>query len=261
MTRADPLVTGVLVDLARGLCALDVEFCVIGALVAEFLLDTPPRRMTKDADVTVLVHTLADFDRVKQGLAGFGFTPTRLSYRLTHRDGGWVDLLPYSKALAPTGHLEMSPGLTFNMAGFEDLVPSAIQVSIAPGVTVPVAPLPLYVLLKLVAYGDRKERKDLASVLHCLRHYREDDDGRYGLEHDGKLVPYEYTCAYLLGQDGRRFSPSVAGSVRPVLEPFDSPDAAIVGLVAYEDGRVIVQDEDRAEIFDLFRWFRLAAGV
>ena len=59
MTRADPLVTGVLADLARGLRALEVEFCVIGALVPELLLDVAPRRMTKDADVTVLVESLA----------------------------------------------------------------------------------------------------------------------------------------------------------------------------------------------------------
>jgi len=98
--------------------------------------------------VTVLVHTLADFERVKQELGQFGFAPTGLPYRLTHRDGGWVDLLPYSRALAPTGHLEMSPGLTLNMAGFEELAPNAIPVSVAPGVTVPVAPIPLYVLLK-----------------------------------------------------------------------------------------------------------------
>ena len=124
-----------------------------------------------------------------------------------------------------------------------------------------VAPLPLYVLLKLVAYGDWKERKDLASVLHCLRHYREDDDGRYGLEHDGKLLPFEFTAAYLLGLDARRFAASVVASVRPVLDQFDGPDAAIVGLVAHEDGRVLVEDEDRVEIFELFRWFRLAAGV
>jgi hypothetical protein len=45
MTRVDPLVNGVLSDLARGLRALNVDFCVIGALVPELLPDTPPRRM------------------------------------------------------------------------------------------------------------------------------------------------------------------------------------------------------------------------
>jgi predicted nucleotidyltransferase len=261
MGRSDPFVTGVLADLARGLRALDVDFCLIGALVPEFLLEASSRRMTNDADVTVSVRTLAEFEQVKQGLASFGFSATRRPYRLTHRDGGWVDLLPYSKALAPTGHLEMSPGLTFNMAGFDELEGSAVSVSIAPGLTLPAAPLPLYTLLKLVAYGDRKARKDLGSVLHCLRHYREDDDARYGLEHDGTLVPYEYTGAYLLGLDGRRFIGSVVGPVRTVLDKFDSPDAAVVGLLAHEDGRVLVEDGHRAEVFELFRWFRLAAGV
>jgi len=128
-------------------------------------------------------------------------------------------------------------------------------------VTLPVAPVPLYVLLKLVAYGDRKERKDLASVLHCLRHYREDDDGRYGLEHGGEFVPFEFTPACLLGLDARPFVPSVATSIRSLLDQFDSPDAAIVGLVATEDRRVLIEDADRLEVFDLFRWFRLAAGV
>ena len=109
MTRADPLVVGVLVDLAQGLRMLGVEFCVIGALVPEFLLETPPRRTTKDADVTVLVQTLDDFERVKLGLTPFGFTATRQPHRLTHRDGGWVDLLPYSRALAPGGHLVDAP--------------------------------------------------------------------------------------------------------------------------------------------------------
>ena len=44
MRRADPLVTGALADLARGLRALEVDFCVIGALVPELLLDEAPRR-------------------------------------------------------------------------------------------------------------------------------------------------------------------------------------------------------------------------
>jgi predicted nucleotidyltransferase len=261
MPRVDPLVVAVLSDLARGLRALEVDFCVIGALVPELLLGVTPRRLTNDADVTVVLDTLADFERLKARLAEFGFALTRLPYRLRHRDGGWVDLLPYSKALAPTGNLDMTEDLSFNMVGFDQVLPNAVQASIASDLTVPIAPLPLYALLKLVAYGDRKEPKDLGSVLHCLRHYAQDEDRRYGLDHDEKSVPFERTCAYLLGQDGRRFSGSVARSVGMVLDEFDSPDATIVDLVAREDGSVLVDDEDRVEIFELFRWFRLGAGV
>jgi predicted nucleotidyltransferase len=252
MTTADPLVLAALSDLARGLRALGVRFCVIGALVPEALLAAPPRRRTNDADATVVVETLDDFERLKRQLAAFGFTLTDRPYRLAHRHGGWVDLIPYSQALAPSGHLELSD---------EVVVPHSVDVAIGPNLDVPMVPLALYALLKLVAYGDRKARKDLASVLHCLRHYREDDDARYGLEQGGHLVPFEFTPACLLGLDARCFAESVAGTVRPVLDKFGDPDAAIVGLLAGEDERVLIEDEDRVEIVELFRWFRLAAGL
>ena len=262
MTRVDPLVVAALSDLARGLRALEIDFCIIGALVPELMLGVTPPRLTNDADATVVLDSLADFEQLKTRLAEFGFVPTRLPHRLTHPDGGWVDLLPYSKTLAPAGHLELARDLSFNLVGFDQVVPNAVQVSVAPDLTVPMVPVPLYVLLKLVAYGDRKEPKDLGSVLHCLRHYAEDDDRRYGLDHNGKPVPFEHTCAYLLGQDGRRFlDPLLAASVGAVLDRFDRPDAAVVGLVAREEGRVLVDDQDWVEIFELFRWFRLGTGI
>lgn len=261
MTPVDPLVLAALSDLANGLRKLGVRFCVIGALVPEVFLAVPPRRRTNDADATVVVETLDDFERLKRQLAAFGFSLTRRPYRLAHRNGGWVDLIPYSKALAPSGYLELSDEVTLNLAGFELVVPNSVEVTIGPNLEVPMVPVALYALLKLVAYGDRREPKDLASVLHCLRHYREDDDGRYGLEQEGELVPFEFTLACLLGLDARRFAVLMAGAVRSVLGEFKDPDSAIVGLLAGEDGRLPVEDEDRVEIFELFRRFRLAAGL
>ena len=60
MASLDPLVASILTDLVRGLRTLDVPFCLIGALVPELLLGVPPRRRTNDADVTVVVSSLAD---------------------------------------------------------------------------------------------------------------------------------------------------------------------------------------------------------
>ena len=77
MSRVDPLVVTVLSDLARGLRALEIDFCIIGALVPQLLLGVMPRRLTKDADATVALDTLADFERLKSQLAEFGFDPTR----------------------------------------------------------------------------------------------------------------------------------------------------------------------------------------
>ena len=107
------------------------------------------------------------------------------------------------------------------MAGFRHVVPNAVATAIDDGPTLPLAPLALYALLKLVAFDDRKAPKDLAGVFHCFQHYLKDDERRYGAEHDGEGVPYEYTGAYLLGVDGRPFlDAELAGTVVKVLARF-----------------------------------------
>ncbi len=103
----------------------------------------------------------------------------------------------FSEAIAPEGRLELEPGVVLNTAGFGRVVDHAVSISIEGGPTLPFAPLPLYALLKLVAFSDRHAGKDLGSVLHCLEHYREADDRRYEVDHDGAGVPFDNTCAVL----------------------------------------------------------------
>jgi predicted nucleotidyltransferase len=262
MPRVEPLLLPVLFDLARGLRELRVPFGIVGALVPELLLDTRPSRMTNDADVTVVVESRAEFEALKDRLSDYGFTRTRSAHRLQHRDGGLVDLLPFSQALAPTKRLELEPGLVFNMAGFDQVVGNTLEVAIDGGLTVPLTPLPLYALLKMVAYTDRKAPKDLAGVLHCLEHYLEDDERRYGLEHDEVAVPFEFTPAYLLGLDCQRFlDTALTDALTAVLDRFEDADSQIVSVVAAETAPVIIDDDRRSEIFELFGWFRRGTGV
>jgi predicted nucleotidyltransferase len=262
LPRIEPGLIHVLTDLERGLRELRIPFAVVGALVPELLLDARPLRMTNDADVTVIVRTLADFETLKDRFADFDFTRTRVPHRMQHRSGGLADLIPFSESIAPDGRLQLEEGIVFNMAGFGQVVPHAIFTKIDGGPTLPVAPLPLYALLKLVAFSDRKEAKDLAGVFHCLQHYLKDDERRYGVEQQGEGVPYEYTCAYLLGDDGRRFLDEPLGrAVTGVLDRFTNPDVAEIGIVARESGRIPIEDEDRSDIFEHFRWYRLGAGL
>lgn len=62
MPGLEPTLLAVVADLERGLRTLGVPFAVVGALVRELLLDVRPVRMTNDADVTVTVESLADFE-------------------------------------------------------------------------------------------------------------------------------------------------------------------------------------------------------
>ena len=156
MPRVDPSLVPVVCDLERGLRELGIPFGIVGALVPELLLDVRPHRMTNDVDVAVVVEGLADFDLLKARLADYGFTRTRPPHRLQHRDGGWVDILPFSEAIA-RDRLELQEGFVLNLAGLGHVVPNAVLIPIEGGPTLPVAPLPLYVLLKLVAFSDRAE--------------------------------------------------------------------------------------------------------
>ena len=262
MPRIDPSLLPVVTDLERGLRELGIPFGIVGALVPELLLNARPRRMTNDADVTVTVDTFADFNALKDRLAAYGFTRTRAPHRMQHRDGGLLDLLPFSTTIAPDGRLQLEDGVVLNMAGFSHVVPNAVSTPIEGGPNLPLAPLPLYVMLKLVAFSDRRAAKDLGGVLHCLEHYLEDDERRYGVDHDGEGVPFEYTCGYLLGVDGQRFlDAALSNTVRPVLDRFDEPEADVVGIAAGERTRGVVEDQHRTEIFELFRWYRLGTGL
>jgi len=262
MPRIEPSLVPVVTDLERGLRELGIPFAIVGALVPELLLEARPRRMTNDADVIVIVDNIADFNTLKDRLAAYGFTRTQVRHRMKHRDGGLMDLLPFSATIAPNGRLQLEDGVVFNLAGFSQVVPNAVSTPIEEGPYLPLAPLPLYALLKLVAFSDRKAAKDLGGVLHCLEHYLEGDDRRYGVDHDGEGVPFEYTCAYLLGVDGQRFLDSaLSNAVRAVLDRFDEPEADVVGIAAGERGRGLVEDEHRTEIFELFRWYRLGTGL
>ena len=261
MPRVDPSLMPVVVDLERGLRELGIPFGIVGALVPELLLDVQPYRMTNDVDLAVVVEDLADFDLLKGRLADYGFTRTRRPHRLDHHDGGWVDILPFNEAIARDG-LELEDGVVLNMAGFDHVVPNAVPIPIEGGPTLPLVPLALHVLLKLVAFSDREEAKDLAGALHCLRHYLEDDDRRYGVEHHGEGVSYEYTGAYAVAVEAHPFlDESLSETVKAVLDRFDNPDATVIGVVAREEGRFIVEDEHRLDIFELFRWYRLGTGL
>jgi predicted nucleotidyltransferase len=98
----DPRLVETVAALTNGLEHASVRYCLIGALVPELLLKTPPSQRTNDADVVVLVETLDEFDRVKRVLEQpqYGFMRTPHPFRMD-RGPGRIDVVPYSKRLAP----------------------------------------------------------------------------------------------------------------------------------------------------------------
>jgi predicted nucleotidyltransferase len=257
MPRLDPVLQRLVVSLIRTLREFEVPCCLIGALVPELLLEDQPSHRTNDVDAVVLVPDLEAFERVREALGGAGFRVMSDPYRFEYTAGGRVDLLPYSRAIAPDGILRLSPDRVLNVAGFDRIVSATIAVTLDTGDTVPVAPIPLYVLLKLIAFADRRLVKDPASVFHCLRHYAQDDDRRYGLEHAGTLVPFEYSTAHLLGCDGKPFlDDAIRVLVAPVLARLVDSDDVLIDAIVRDGGVALLTDEHRQEMAEYFRWYQ-----
>jgi predicted nucleotidyltransferase len=260
MRKTDAVLEQVLSALATAMEALDVRYCLIGALVPELLLDIAPPRRTNDADAVVLVPTLQDFDRIKGDLKAYGFQALELPHRLRHETGGRLDLLPYSRQLAPNDTLELSPELTFTVTGFDQIAAAAVEIELSDGRPVPVIPIPLYAVLKLVAFSDRVRWKDPAGVLWCLYHYVAADERRLGLEHEGSFVPYELTTAYLVGLDARPYySTELRSVVEPVLRRLED-DPAAADTVAAQVGWLTAEGESLHPVGEAFRWFHLGLG-
>lgn len=264
MTRPlDPNLLETLTALIDGLEHATVRYCLIGALVPELLLKTPPSRRTNDADVVLQVETLEDFERVKSvlELEPYGFTRTRGPFRM-ERGSGRIDVLPYSETLAPNGLLRIPPGAPYNMLGFDKVHRAQTRVTIDGGRTVPLVTIPLYVLLKIVAYSDRREPRDPASVLHCLLFYEEDSDRLYGVEHEGALIDFDVTGAYLLGLDGRVLVDSpLAATIGSILTELSDPESPLGFQTVREYRGGISNDRLRSQTARLFRAYRDGLGL
>jgi hypothetical protein len=88
MTRPlDPSLLETVNALVDGLDHANVRYCLIGALVPELLLKTPPLRLPNDADAVVYVETFEEFERVKRVLERdrYGFSRTRGAFRIGAR--------------------------------------------------------------------------------------------------------------------------------------------------------------------------------
>ncbi|MEO7190258.1 MAG: hypothetical protein ABI051_04320 [Vicinamibacterales bacterium] len=264
MTRPlDPSLVETVIALIDGLEHANVRYCLIGALVPELLLKTPPPRRTNDADAVVQVETLEDFERVKGvlELRQYGFTRTRGPFRM-ERGAGKIDVLPYSKTLAPNGLLRVPPSTPFNMLGFDKVHRSQTRVAIDSGRTVPLVTIPLYVLLKIVAYSDRREPRDPAGVLHCLLFYEEDSERLYGVEHDGALIDFDVAGAYLLGLDGRTLVDApLATVIDPFLTALSDPESPLGFQTVREYRGGTSNDSWRSQTARLFRAYRDGLGT
>lgn len=179
-----------------------------------------------------------------------------------------VDLIPYSSKIAPGGKLTWPKSdMTINVVGFDEACAAARAAARSKGAKVPVITAAGHMLLKIIAFLDRKEqehpkyRDDARDIEYWLRHYAsgEDDPRRFELAGHEQLKHEEYDTAgaVLIGIEvGKLASPQAGACVDRFLKgsmdlysPFQ--DAFAAGLPFEEDA-----EKKRGEGQALLRAFK-----
>lgn len=238
---------------------------VIGASVPIVLIDLryglTGGRTTRDIDAVVRATSWEEYEELKRRLFAAGLRQGRVPHRLEYGTAE-IDLIPYSRALAPDDTLEW-PGQDRAMStlGFEEAFESAHPEQVGD-LVVPMVSLAACVLLKFVAYNDRPPERvrDLIDIVHCFELYASEPDARrYEIgeaEVDGTPVAYDEAGAYLLGQEVAALArPESLATVRSVLASIDDEFARSIQQILSEERRLPGDDTRRRVLYRLFRVF------
>lgn len=166
--------------------SLNLRYFVAGTLARVILLEhvhgQSPGPATRDVDFGVTVKDWPTFQSLKNGLIGTGaFESAPAIQRLIYLRSGhrsWIDLVPFG-GIEQDGRMIAWPpdrAMVMNVAGFSEAADAAIEVEIAPGLTMAVASLPSLAVLKLITWFDRwpdNRGKDAQDFFHILSRYAE----------------------------------------------------------------------------------------
>jgi predicted nucleotidyltransferase len=185
-------------------------------------------RATYDLDFAVLVDSWEQFAIVKQLFLDIpGFTDKgRSTQRLIYQPTGAsfetiIDIIPFGKLETADRTIAWPPvaDVVMNVAAFSDVFENSVNVQVCPGLFIPVASLPGLTVLKLFAWLDRHEERDVQDIRRLMETYTDAGNVDRLYDEEGnelERVNFDTTLAgsYLLGKDAQRITDE---SVRSLL--------------------------------------------
>ncbi len=198
-------VPGELLDALVDTLGSPGAWVLIGATARDIALDlggvTLPRRATNDVDIAIAAHDAMEFDA---RLAKLG-QPTR-EWQRRRLLGQQVDVVPFG-GLERDGDVVIHES-SLTVLGCAEAAAHADYITLPSGRILPVAPLELIAVLKLVAFADRQpaQTKDADDLLTVLRASSEGIYGNEVWEDEVALTAtdYDHTLAgvHRLGRRG-----------------------------------------------------------
>ena len=220
----DPITSKVLLVIDELLRSAGIPYMLVGATARDLLLyhvcGFPVTRATNDLDFAILVDSWEQFVTVKRLLAaspGFVdkereiqrlyYTPSNTTFETK------IDIIPFGKLETVERKIEWPPDadVVMNVAAFADVFASSVLVQVGPEVSISVASLPGIVVLKLFAWLDRKDDRDVADLLRLMETYTDAGNEHRLFEEESEeleRVSFDTTLAgaYLLGKDANRIT-------------------------------------------------------
>ena len=214
-----------LADVVESLQAIAVpagiEFLLIGAMARDLWLrhgfGIAVGRQTEDVDFAVMIRDWESFASLRAALISSRDFTSRggpATHRLRHRGGLPLDIVPFGGIERADRTIAWPPDQTtvFDCFGAREALEASVLVELPKNVVVPVASIPALMILKTVAWNDRKYThagKDASDIALFLRNYMacSDLDSTIG-DHpdlfDSPGFDYETAGARLLGRDVAR---------------------------------------------------------
>ena len=167
------------------LTRIECPYMLVGATARDLLLSNvfgqKITRATQDIDIAISIDSWERFQIVRSEIlrAPDFQASTSQPYRVLHkaRTSGYatpVDILPFGRIATDVEAFQWPPpdlGLVMNVAAFGDAYDSSVMVNMGPEFALRIASIPGLVLLKLLAWMDRTDRKDASDLLRLIETY------------------------------------------------------------------------------------------
>lgn len=191
---------------------LQISYFLIGAtardLILKFGYGIQTIRATKDIDFGIAVNSWNDYDTLKSAMIATNqFIDDRQPQRLRGIDKQtWIDIVPFGKIESPNGQIAWQATETvMTTHGFKEAFDSSVTVKIADDLNIKIVSLAGFVLLKFIAWSDRKNLKDLQDIFLVMREYLDAGNREriYGIDNDLLNADFnnDFASSEMLGRD------------------------------------------------------------
>ncbi|MBA3921336.1 MAG: nucleotidyl transferase AbiEii/AbiGii toxin family protein [Nostocaceae cyanobacterium] len=199
----------VLLDIKRLVDKLELSILIIGAGARILIFDNQYNitgRATTDLDFAVRVNNWSELKALSTEMTQGDnplFQATRVQHKFIHTlTNIEVDIVPFGAIGQPSQEIQWSDGIQMSVLGFDEAFHTAESRRIQDS-EFKVVNLSGFLVLKLIAWNDKKARKHLEDIYFILEKYSDDDRVFAELieELSQGLIEYEEATAFLLGRD------------------------------------------------------------